>query len=56
MIPIVVYMGGSIITGSMHIDYDNHLRFFFSKNKDTCFDKDKSMIYRQLKLLENQYF
>jgi hypothetical protein len=56
MIPIVVYAGDNIITGSTGIDYDNHPRFSFLGNEDTYFDEVKIMIYRQLGLLENQYF
>jgi hypothetical protein len=52
----VVYAGGNIITGSMDIDYDNHPRFFFLGNEDTYFDEVITTIYRQLRLLENQYF
>jgi hypothetical protein len=33
MIPIVIYAGGNIITGSMGIDYDNPPRFFFLEMK-----------------------
>jgi hypothetical protein len=56
MIPIVVYTGGNIITGSTGIDYDNPPRFFFLGNEDTYFDEVRTTIYRQLGLLENQYF
>jgi hypothetical protein len=56
MIPIVVYAGGNIITGSTNIDYDNSLRFSFLENDDACFDEVRTTIYRQLRLLENQYF
>jgi hypothetical protein len=55
MILIVVYAGGNIITGSTGIDYDNPPRFSFLRNEDTCFDEDRTTIYRQLRLLENQY-
>jgi hypothetical protein len=54
MIPIVVYVSDNIITGSMDIDYDNYSRFFL--NEDTYFDEIRTTIYRQLGLLENQYF
>jgi hypothetical protein len=53
MIPIVVYVGGNIITGSTGIDYYNHPRFSFLGNKNTYFDKVGTTIYRQLRLLEN---
>jgi hypothetical protein len=53
MIPIVVDAGGNIITGPTGINYDNPLRFSFLGNEDTCFDEVKTMIYRQLRLLEN---
>jgi hypothetical protein len=33
MIPIVIYAGGNIITGSTYIDYNNPLKFLFLKMK-----------------------
>jgi hypothetical protein len=33
MIPIMIYAGGNIITGSTGIDYDNPPRFFFLEMK-----------------------
>jgi hypothetical protein len=53
MIPIVIYAGGNIITGSTYIDYNNPLKFSFLENEDTCFDVVRTTIYRQLRLLEN---
>jgi hypothetical protein len=53
MIPIMVYAVGNIITGSTCIDYDNPPRFSFHGNEDTCFDEVRTIIYRQLELLEN---
>jgi hypothetical protein len=45
MIPIMVYAGDNIITGSTGIDYDNPPRFFLG-NEDTYFDEIRIMIYR----------
>jgi hypothetical protein len=56
MILNVVYVCGNIITLLTGIDYDNHPRYFLLGNEDTCFDEVKTMIYRQLRLLGNQYF
>jgi hypothetical protein len=56
MILIVICVGGNIITGSTDIDYDNHPRFSFLGNEYTYFDEVRTMIYKQLRLLENQYF
>jgi hypothetical protein len=56
MIPIMIYAGNNIITRSICIDYDNHLRFFFLENEDTYFNEVRIMIYIHLRLLENQYF
>jgi hypothetical protein len=56
MISILVYAGGNIIKGSTCIDYDNPSRFSFIGNEYTCFDEVRTAIYRQLRLLENQYF
>jgi hypothetical protein len=56
MIPILVYAGGNIITGSTCINYDNPPRFSFLENEDTYFDEVRTAIYRHLRLLENQYF
>jgi hypothetical protein len=39
MIPILVYAGDNIITGSTSIDYDNPPRFSFLGNEDMCFDE-----------------
>jgi hypothetical protein len=44
MIPIVVYAGGNIITGSTGIGYDNPPRFSFLGNEDTCFDDVRTTI------------
>jgi hypothetical protein len=55
MIPILVYAGSNIITGSTGIDYDNPPRFSFFGNEDTYFNEVRIMIYKQLGLLENQY-
>jgi hypothetical protein len=52
----VIYAGDNIITGSTDIDYDIYPRFSFLRNEDTCFDEVRTTIYRQLGLLENQYF
>jgi hypothetical protein len=52
MIPIVVYVGGNVITGLADIDYDNHHRFSFLENEDTYFDEIRTMIYKQLRLPE----
>jgi hypothetical protein len=56
MIPIIVYAGENIITGLTGINYDNPFRFSFLENTDMCFDEVRTTIYRQLGLLENQYF
>jgi hypothetical protein len=40
----------------MGIDYDHPLRFSFLRNEDTYFDEVRTTIYKQLGLLENQYF
>jgi hypothetical protein len=56
MIPIMVYTGGKIITGSMGVDYDNQPRFSFPGDEGIRFDDVRTMIFRRLGLLERQYF
>jgi hypothetical protein len=56
MIVIVICAGGNIITGSTDIDYNNHPIFSFLGNEYMYFDEVITTIYKQLRLLENQYF
>jgi hypothetical protein len=56
MIPIMVYAGGKISTGSMGVDYDNQPRFSFLGDEVIRFDDVRTMIFRRLRLLERRYF
>jgi hypothetical protein len=45
MIPIMVYVGGKIITGPMGVDYDNQPKFSFPGDEGICFDDARTMIF-----------